>query len=56
MAEPGFATRSYQEIPEERRPSMGQALVPVVGMIAFLTVGAVVLGLDRTCRSCGAAC
>lgn len=46
MAELGFATRSYEEIPEERRPSMGQALVPVVGMIAFLTVGAVVLGLD----------
>ncbi|MFC6904959.1 Na+/H+ antiporter NhaC [Halalkalicoccus tibetensis] len=46
MAEMGFAPRSYGEIPEEHRPSIGQALVPVVGMVVFLTVGAIGFGLD----------
>ncbi len=46
MAEIGFEPRSYTDIPAERRPSIGQALVPVVGMIVFLTVGAIGFGLD----------
>lgn len=46
MAEIGFEPRSYADIPEERRPSLGQALVPVVGMVLFLTVGAIGFGLD----------
>ncbi|KYH27672.1 arginine/ornithine antiporter ArcD [Halalkalicoccus paucihalophilus] len=46
MAEMGFMPRSYEDIPAERRPSMGQALVPVVGMIAFLLIGSVGFGLD----------
>ncbi|ADJ16168.1 arginine/ornithine antiporter ArcD [Halalkalicoccus jeotgali] len=46
MAELGNAARSYAEIPEEHRPSLGQALVPVVGMVVFLLVGSVGFGLD----------
>ncbi|WP_122089643.1 arginine/ornithine antiporter ArcD [Halalkalicoccus subterraneus] len=46
MTETGFAPRTYEDIPEEHRPSLGQALVPVVGMIAFLLIGSVGFGLD----------
>lgn len=46
MADLGFSPRSYEEIPEDRRPSIRQALVPALGMIVFLTVGAIGFGLD----------
>lgn len=41
-----FEPLAYADIPAERRPSLGQALVPVVGMVAFLSIGSVLLGLD----------
>lgn len=46
MATLSFEPLSYDDIPENERPSLLQALVPVVGMLAFLSVGAIVLGLD----------
>ena len=37
---------SYAELSPERRPSLAQALVPVLGVIVFLGVGSGYLGLD----------
>lgn len=41
-----FTPKTYDEIPEGRRPSLWEAAVPVVGMIVFLAVGIVALDLD----------
>ncbi|WP_435359943.1 Na+/H+ antiporter NhaC family protein [Haloarchaeobius sp. DFWS5] len=41
-----FEPRTYEDIPASRRPSLAQALVPLLGMVLFLSVGAIVLGLD----------
>ena len=46
MAEIDFTPLRYLEIDPERRPSLPQALVPVLGMVVFLSVGSVLLGLD----------
>lgn len=36
---------TYESLPAERRPSLPQALVPVVGVVVFLGVGSGLLGL-----------
>ncbi|GGL37641.1 arginine:ornithine antiporter [Halarchaeum grantii] len=41
-----FDPLSYEDLPEERRPAIWQALVPVVGMLFFLGVGKLVFDLD----------
>lgn len=41
-----FEPRSYEDFDPEKRPSFGQALLPIAGMITFLAVGIVLLGLD----------
>ncbi|WP_435101693.1 Na+/H+ antiporter NhaC family protein [Halarchaeum sp. P4] len=41
-----FDPLSYEELPEDRRPTLWQALVPVVGMLFFLGVGKLVFDLD----------
>ncbi|MFB6109479.1 MAG: Na+/H+ antiporter NhaC [Halodesulfurarchaeum sp.] len=41
-----FTPKTYDEIPPEKRPSFAEALVPVGGMILFLAVGMIHLGLD----------
>ncbi|WP_101295473.1 arginine/ornithine antiporter ArcD [Halegenticoccus soli] len=46
MATLSFEPLTYDDIPEDERPTLTQALVPVVGMLAFLSVGAIALGLD----------
>ncbi len=46
MASLSFEPLSYHDIPEDERPTLLQALVPVVGMLVFLSVGAIALGLD----------
>ncbi|QCJ47322.1 Na+/H+ antiporter NhaC family protein [Haloprofundus sp. MHR1] len=46
MASLSFEPLAYDDIPEDERPSLGQALVPVVGMLLFLSVGAIWLELD----------
>ena len=38
--------RTYEDLEPDRRPSLGQALTPVAGMVLFLGVGAIALGLD----------
>ncbi|WP_224447780.1 Na+/H+ antiporter NhaC family protein [Haloprofundus salilacus] len=46
MVSLSFEPLAYDDIPEDERPSLGQALVPVVGMLLFLSVGAIWLELD----------
>ncbi|WP_336359100.1 arginine/ornithine antiporter ArcD [Haladaptatus sp. ZSTT2] len=46
MATLSFEPLSYDDIPVEERPTLLQALVPVLGMLTFLSVGAIGLGLD----------
>ncbi|ELK49995.1 Na+/H+ antiporter NhaC, partial [Haloferax sp. BAB-2207] len=46
MATLSFEPLTYDDIPEAERPSLAQALVPVVGMLVFLSVGVIWLGLD----------
>ncbi|SEK31285.1 arginine/ornithine antiporter ArcD [Haloferax larsenii] len=46
MATLSFEPLTYDDIPEDERPSLMQALVPVVGMLVFLSVGVIWLGLD----------
>lgn len=46
MAKLDFKPVVYEELPADKRPSLLQALVPIVGLIVFLGVGAVYLGLD----------
>lgn len=41
-----YTPRTYDEIPEEKRPSTAEALVPIAGMILFLSVGMIWLGMD----------
>ncbi len=41
-----FEPRLYDDIDRSRRPTLLEGLVPVVGMIAFLSLGIVVLELD----------
>ena len=41
-----FEPRLYEDIDEKRRPTLGEVLVPVLGMIVFLSVGIVFLELD----------
>ena len=41
-----FEPQLYGDIDPEKRPSLVEALVPVVGMLAFLIVGIAILGLD----------
>ncbi|SFC61889.1 Na+:H+ antiporter, NhaC family [Halobiforma haloterrestris] len=41
-----FEPKSYEDFDPERRPSFGEALLPIAGMITFLAVGIVYLGLD----------
>ena len=38
--------QTYEDLEPDRRPSLGQALTPVAGMVLFLGVGAIALGLD----------
>lgn len=46
MATLSFEPLTFDDIPDDERPSMLQALVPVVGMLVFLSVGVIWLGLD----------
>ncbi|POG53789.1 arginine/ornithine antiporter ArcD [Haloferax marisrubri] len=46
MATLSFEPLTYDDIPDPERPSLSQALVPVVGMLVFLSVGVIWLGLD----------
>ncbi|MCT9094893.1 Na+/H+ antiporter NhaC [Haloarchaeobius sp. HME9146] len=46
MTDLSFEPITYDDIPADRRPSLGQALVPLLGMVVFLSIGAIVLGLD----------
>jgi len=41
-----FTPKTYEEMAEEKRLSFAAAMVPVVGMIAFLAVGMIYLELD----------
>lgn len=41
-----FEPRLYEEIAPENRPSLAEALVPVVGMLVFLGTGIPLFGLD----------
>lgn len=41
-----FEPQLYGDIDPEKRPSLVESLVPVVGMLAFLVVGIAILGLD----------
>ena len=38
--------KTYDDIPADDRPSLGEALVPIVGMILFLSVGMIWLEMD----------
>ncbi|HKL30200.1 MAG TPA: Na+/H+ antiporter NhaC [Natrialbaceae archaeon] len=46
MATLDFKPRTYDELDPDKRPSVIEALVPVLGMILFLSVGIVFLDLD----------
>ncbi|ADQ68217.1 transporter, nhac family protein [Halogeometricum borinquense DSM 11551] len=46
MATLSFEPLTYGDIPEDERPSFRAALVPVFGMLVFLSVGAIALDLD----------
>ncbi|MFC4358307.1 Na+/H+ antiporter NhaC family protein [Halobium salinum] len=46
MATLSFEPLTYDDLSEAERPTLLQALVPVVGMLAFLSVGAIILELD----------
>ncbi|UPM42387.1 Na+/H+ antiporter NhaC [Halocatena salina] len=46
MASLSFEPLSYDDLPPERRPSLLQASIPVIGMLVFLSIGAVLLDLD----------
>ncbi|MFC4540568.1 Na+/H+ antiporter NhaC [Halosolutus amylolyticus] len=41
-----FTPKTYDEIPPDKRPSLGEALVPIAGMILFLSVGMIWLEMD----------
>ena len=46
MSSLDFEPLTYGELSPERRPSLAQALVPVLGVVAFLGVGSGYLGMD----------
>ncbi|MFC6837418.1 Na+/H+ antiporter NhaC family protein [Halomarina ordinaria] len=46
MADLSFEPLTYDDLAPEERPSLVQALVPLVGMLTFLGVGKLVFGLD----------
>jgi NhaC family Na+:H+ antiporter len=46
MASLTFEPLSYEDLSPEDRPSLRAALVPVVAMLAFLSVGVALLGMD----------
>ncbi|MGQ3412986.1 arginine/ornithine antiporter ArcD [Natrinema sp. LN54] len=41
-----FTPKTYDEIPEDKQPSLGEALVPITGMLLFLSVGMIWLDMD----------
>ncbi|OLZ42533.1 arginine:ornithine antiporter [Natrinema saccharevitans] len=41
-----FTPKAYDDIPDEDRPSLGEALLPIAGMILFLSVGMIWLEMD----------
>ncbi|WP_411968389.1 Na+/H+ antiporter NhaC [Haloferax sp. YSSS75] len=41
-----YTPRSFDDLSPEKRPSVAEALVPVVGLVAFLGVGSALLKLD----------
>ncbi|APW96878.1 Na+/H+ antiporter NhaC [Halobiforma lacisalsi AJ5] len=41
-----FRPKTYDEIPEDKQPSLGEALVPIVGMLLFLSAGMIWLEMD----------
>ncbi|WP_049922277.1 arginine/ornithine antiporter ArcD [Halopiger djelfimassiliensis] len=41
-----FTPKTYDEIPADKQPSLLEALVPIVGMLLFLSVGMIWLGMD----------
>jgi NhaC family Na+:H+ antiporter len=46
MASLDFEPLTYGELSPDRRPTLAQALVPVLGIIAFLGIGSGYLGMD----------
>ncbi|ELZ91989.1 Na+/H+ antiporter [Haloferax mucosum ATCC BAA-1512] len=46
MASLSFEPLTFDDIHEDERPSLLQAAVPVIGMLVFLSVGVIWLGLD----------
>ncbi|WP_266077771.1 arginine/ornithine antiporter ArcD [Haladaptatus caseinilyticus] len=46
MASLDFEPLTYAELPENRRPSLGQALLPVLATVVFLGVGSAWLKMD----------
>lgn len=46
MVEVDFELTAYKDIPADRRPSLAQTLVPILGMIIFLGVSVIILDLD----------
>ncbi|WP_276298788.1 Na+/H+ antiporter NhaC [Halorussus lipolyticus] len=46
MASLDFEPLTYEELSPERRPTLAQALVPVLGVIVFLGVGSGLLGMN----------
>lgn len=43
-----FTPRRYHDFEPEKRPSLAEALVPVLALVLFLSVGRVVLSLHST--------
>ncbi|AEH36232.1 arginine/ornithine antiporter ArcD [Halopiger xanaduensis] len=41
-----FTPKSYDEIPADKQPSLGEALVPIAAMLLFLSVGMIYLEMD----------
>lgn len=41
-----FTPKTYDEIAEDKRPSLGEALVPIVGMLLLLSVGMIRFDMD----------
>ncbi|RKD93543.1 arginine/ornithine antiporter ArcD [Halopiger aswanensis] len=41
-----FTPKTYDEIPADKRPSLGEALVPIAAMLLFLSVGMIYLEMD----------
>ncbi|ELY65873.1 arginine/ornithine antiporter ArcD [Natrinema versiforme] len=41
-----FTPKTYDEIPEDKQPSLGEALVPIAGMLLFLSAGMIWFDMD----------